>query len=308
MNKSQRTGHIIAVMTMLLWGTTFISTKVLLTGFTPVEILFIRFVTALVVLTILHPHMMGRSGWRQELYFAGAGLTGICMYYLLENIALTYTMASNAGVLVSIAPFFTGILGHLVFREKEKLHPGFFAGFIVAIAGISLISYNGSRFHLSPKGDILCIAAAAVWACYSVCIAKINEFGYHNLASTRRVFMYGIVFMIPALFVFGFSPDLSLLADPKYLSNLAFLGVGASAICFASWNKAVSILGVIKSSIYIYLGPVVTLTASVLILKEPLTLCMAAGAFLTLSGLMISESPAFFASLRAGRSAGREEG
>lgn len=54
---------------------------------------------------------------RQEAVFAAAGLCGVCLYYLQENIALTYTMASNAGVIISIAPFFTAMLTQLFTKE-----------------------------------------------------------------------------------------------------------------------------------------------------------------------------------------------
>lgn len=56
---------------------------------------------------------------KQELYFAAAGLCGVTLYYLLENIALTYTFVSNVGVIISIAPFFTAILAH-VFLKGER--------------------------------------------------------------------------------------------------------------------------------------------------------------------------------------------
>ena len=266
MLKNQNTGHLMAMLTVFLWGTTFISTKVLLTGFQPVEILFFRFIIAIVVLTLACPKRIKGFDLKREGMFALAGLTGICLYYLMENIALTYTMASNVGVIVSIAPFFTAILGHIVFKDGEKLYGSFFIGFIVAMTGISLISFNGAELHLSPKGDILSIIAAAIWAVYSVCVKKIESYGYNTIVSTRHIFMYGIVFMIPALLIFGFSPDLTLLTQPKYIGNLLFLGLGASAVCFVTWNHALKLIGVIKSSVYIYLAPVVTVIASFIIL------------------------------------------
>ncbi len=289
MLKNQNAGHLLALLTVFLWGTTFISTKVLLTGFQPVEILFFRFVIAIVVLTLASPKCIKGFDLRREGWFALAGLTGICLYYLMENIALTYTMASNVGVIVSIAPFFTAILGHLVFKDGEKLYGSFFIGFIVAMAGISLISFNGAELHLSPKGDILSVIAAAIWAVYSVCVKKIESYGYNTIVSTRRIFMYGIVFMIPALIIFGFSPDFTLLAQPKYMGNLLFLGLGASAVCFVTWNHALKLIGVIKASVYIYLAPVVTVIASFIVLHENITVMSAAGTLLTLAGLVISE-------------------
>ena len=116
MEHSRALGHVLAFGTVAVWGTTFISTKVLLTGFQPVEILFIRFILGLLALFLACPRRIRGTTWRQELLFAGAGLTGVCLYYLLENIALTCTLASNVGVVISVIPFFTAVLAHLVLK------------------------------------------------------------------------------------------------------------------------------------------------------------------------------------------------
>ena len=110
MKQNKAAGHLAALLTIFIWGTTFISTKVLLRDFQPVEILFFRFVIGLAALAAACPRRIKGTTLRQELAFASAGLSGVCLYYLLENIALTYTMASNVGVIISVAPFFTGIL------------------------------------------------------------------------------------------------------------------------------------------------------------------------------------------------------
>ena len=153
-------GHLAALLTIMIWGTTFISTKVLLTGFLPVEILFFRFVMGLFALLAVCPRRLKGTTARQELAFAAAGLCGVCLYYLLENIALSYTMASNVGVIISVAPFFTALLSHLFLHQDEKLRPGFFLGFAVAMAGIILISFNGSSLQFGPTGDLLALLAA----------------------------------------------------------------------------------------------------------------------------------------------------
>lgn len=293
MEQNKATGHLSALLTILIWGTTFISTKVLLVDFQPVEILFFRFVMGLLALLIVYPHRMKGTTRKQELTFVVAGLCGVCLYYLLENIALTYTMASNVGVIISVAPFFTAILSHLFLKQDEKLRANFFIGFVVAMAGIALISFNGSTLQLNPVGDLLALLAAFLWACYSILTRKISSFGYNTILTTRRVFFYGILFMIPALFLFDFKLDLSRFANMTYLLNILFLGLGASALCFVTWNFAVKLLGAVKTSIYIYLVPVITVAASVLILHEPFTWMTGMGTVLTLAGLLLSESKLF---------------
>lgn len=285
-------GHLSALLTVMIWGTTFISTKILLTDFQPVEILFFRFVMGLLALAAVSPRRLKGTTQAQELTFAAAGLCGICLYYLLENIALTYTMASNVGVIISVAPFFTAILSHL-FLKEERPKASFFLGFGVAIAGIALISFNGSRLELNPMGDLLALLAALVWACYSILTRKISGYGYSTLLTTRRIFCYGILFMLPALFLFDFKPEFSRFANPISLFNILFLGLGASALCFVTWNFGVKVLGAVKTSIYIYMVPVITVITSVAILGERITPLAAGGTLLTLAGLFLSESKRF---------------
>ena len=157
------------------------------------------------MLITVYPKRLKLRDKKQEIIFAAAGLCGICLYYLLENIALTYTMASNVGVIISVAPFFTAVLSHLFMKTEEKLKVQFFVGFSVAMIGVCLISFNGSKLNLNPIGDILAIAAAFVWAVYSLLTRKISSFGYHTIQTTRRIFVYGIIFMLPFLIIFDFN-------------------------------------------------------------------------------------------------------
>lgn len=281
-------GHLAALVTILIWGTTFISTKILLNVFHPIEILFIRFTLGFVILAIAYPRILHIKDKRKEITFALAGLCGVCLYYLLENIALTYTLAANVGVIISVAPFFTAIVSRLVSKD-EKLRINFFVGFLVAMVGIFCISFNGQALEINPLGDVLALIAAFIWALYSVLTRKISQYGYNTIQSTRRVFAYGLVFMIPVLFVFDFDIELQQFSEATNIFNILYLGAGASALCFVTWNIAVKILGAVKTSIYIYMVPVITVVTSVIILGEKLTLMSGIGTALTLLGLIISE-------------------
>lgn len=287
--KKEIQGHLLAFVTIFIWGTTFISTKILLKAISPIEILFLRFAIGFALLLLICPHRLRIRERKQELYFAGAGLCGVTLYFLLENIALTYTFASNVGVIVSIAPFFTAILAHY-FLDGEKLRLGFFMGFVLAAAGIFIISFNGSsRLELNPMGDILALSAAVVWAAYSVLTKKISGFHYNTIQTTRRIFFYGLLFMLPALLIFGFRPSIDQLIQPVNLFNILFLGFGASALCFVTWNSAVKQLGAVKTSVYIYAVPVITVVTSILVLHERITGIAVLGIVLTLAGLLVSQ-------------------
>ena len=198
-------------------------------------------------------------------------------------------MASNVGVIISVAPFFTAILSHLFGRSGEKLRAGFFIGFGVAMAGVVLISFNGSRLQLNPMGDLLALLAAFVWACYSLLTRRISSLGQPVILTTRRTFFYGIICMIPALLRFDVRLGLERFAHPVNLMNVLYLGLGASALCFVTWNVAVKVLGAVRTSVYIYMVPVITVITSVLVLKEPVTWTSAAGTMLAVAGLFLSE-------------------
>ena len=102
--KTKAAGHLAAIFTMLIWGTTFISTKVLLEDLSPLEILVLRFVAGYIFLWIIRPVPLKAGSLKREIMIV-AGITGIGIYYLMENIALTLTQASNISVIVSIALF-----------------------------------------------------------------------------------------------------------------------------------------------------------------------------------------------------------
>ena len=183
-------GYAAALATALVWGLTFVSTKMLLVTFTPVEILFIRFVIGTVVLFIIAPRRLRTKGWDEEKYFIIAGLSGVSLYYFMENVALVWSTASNVGVIVSTAPFFTALF------SSEKKSRWFFIGFIAAILGIAAMSFGSLEVSKETLlGDMLSLLAAATWGIYSVASKKISTFGYSSILTTRRSFLYGIIAM-----------------------------------------------------------------------------------------------------------------
>ena len=286
-NDRQRIGQAATLVTILIWGTTFISTKVLLDTLSPVEILFLRFSLGYLALWLAAPRRLRLTDRRQEGLFALAGLCGVTLYYGFENLALSATRASNVGVIISIAPFFTVLFSAVFLKEKR---PGlrFFAGFLIAMAGIMLISFNQEAVEIHPVGDGLAVLAAMIWAVYCLLSRRISELGYNVLLATRRTYFYGLLFMLPLTFT-QFSVSLPTILRPEILFNLVFLGLGASALCFVTWNLAVGILGSVKTSVTIYIVPVITAVASALVLHEPLTPKVILGLALTLGGLVLSQ-------------------
>lgn len=282
-------GHIISIFTILVWGTTFISTKIILKDFMPVEILFIRFLMAYIALILIYPKFHKIKSFKDELLFLGLGLSGVSLYFITENMALKFTLASNVGLIISMAPIITAILANY-FTKDEKMNRKLFGGFMIAILGIFLVMFNG-RFilKLNPKGDLLTLAAALTWAIYSVLVRLVDK-GYNSILATRKIFFYGILTSIPLLILFraDLKPDNPL--NATLIVNIIFLGLIASALCYVTWNKAVSILGSVRTSNYIYLIPFVTMVTSVIVLNEKINGLTIIGAILILTGVYVSEN------------------
>ena len=268
-------GHLLALFVTIVWGSAFVSTKVLLRAFHPIEIIIFRFLIAWAVLFLCSPKPLLPKSWKSELPFIGAGLTGLTLYFMLENFALSYTFASNVGIIIAAAPMFTALLMWAC-RRTARPRWTFFAGFVIAIAGIAL-------------GDLLTLGAAFSWGAYGVLVEVVQPQGYTDLQATRKIFFWGLVFTIPFVFINHLDVSLARFAAPEMLFNVLYLGLGSSALCFVFWNKATACIGTVATNVYIYLTPVVTVIASALFLGEPIRPAGLGAIALILLGLWLSQ-------------------
>lgn len=280
--------HLIAVLTVCIWGSTFIATKTLINqGLTPVEIFTYRFSLAYLCLLAFCHQKLTANTWRDEGLFLLAGLTGGSLYFISENSALEITMASNVSLIVCTTPVLTVLLSSFFF--KEKLRKGFIAGSLVALSGVTLVVFNGSVFlKLNPLGDCLTLLAALSWAFYSLILRQMGN-KYSTLFITRKVFFYGLITMILYLPFAPSSFHLERLCYPLVYGNLLFLGIVASMLCYLSWNACVRIIGASRASNYLYINPLVAVWASHLFLSEPITPTALLGAGLIIGGVYIVE-------------------
>ncbi len=291
MKNKNAIGNIITLLTMSIWGTTYISTKILLQNLQPLEILFYRFFIAYFALMMIYPKFKKIRSVKEELIFMSAGATGVTLYYLIENVALKYTLASNVGLFSAMAPILTAILSNF-FIGREVFAKKLLYGFIISISGVFLVIFNGNFvLKLNPLGDFLAILAAFIWAVYSIILKKLNnKYDYNYIYVTRKIFFYGVIFMIPLMFTFDIKLSFEKLLIPSVFFNILFLSLIASALCFITWNIGVSYIGAVKASNYIYIVPLITTMTSVIILKESINNIVLFGAILILLGLYISQN------------------
>ena len=289
MNDKKLFLNLLALITVVIWAATFISSKILLNTFTPLEVMFYRFVIAYFLLLIIHPKFHKIDSLKEEIMFLLSGITGGSLYFLTENSAVKISQVSNVGLIVATAPIITALFAHF-FTKGEKLNKNLFIGFLIAISGVILVMFNGNfMLKLNPVGDILALCAAVSWSVYSIITKKLGS-KYNPLYLTRKIFFYALLTMIPFLFTSEFNFDISKLLTFEIMSNLLFLGIVASSICYVMWNFTVNKLGVVKTNNYIYLIPAITLLLSVTILHEKITLYSGIGALLIFLGVYVSEN------------------
>lgn len=279
--------HILAIVTIFVWGTTFVSTKVLLThGLTPPEIMFYRFIIAY-ALTWIFTRKLRADSWADELLLAVAGFMGGTLYFLAENTAIDYSITSNVALVVCVTPVLTALLTSLCY--KERITARLVVGSVVALMGVGFVVLNGTVLKIHPLGDALALVAALAWAVYSVVIRRFDG-KYTTWFVTRKVFFYGIVTMIPFIAAgMGGGLHLDRLTIPVVAGNVLFLSVVASLLCFYSWNLVLEKLGTIRASNYMYTQPLVSLACSVAVLGEPITYIALLGTLFILVGIYVAE-------------------
>jgi len=292
--------HLLALVVIAIWGVTFVCTKVLIgAGMDPAAIFFCRFVLAYAGIWVYtlaaRKERKVWNGWKDEGVFFLLGVTGGSMYFLTENTALVYTQASNAAFLVGTAPLWTAVLTLLYSRlgkgrfaeNLEKIHVGWplVGGTVLALLGMGLMVFEGRRIQLSARGDLLAIGAALCWAVYSLFMGEMTR-EYGTLTATRKVFIYGLLTILPFLGGCKDSFDTSILMQPAVWGNLVFLGLIASLACFLAWNLVMDRLGNVTSTNYVYLNPIFTLLSAMALLGERLTLAGAVGSAAILAGVI----------------------
>ena len=287
-NREKLTGYLFALFTIVVWGSTFISSKKLLTVYTPSQIMLTRFLLAYCALWLLRPRKLTLTR-KQEAAFFLLGLSGCSIYFYTENTALTYTLASNVSIIVAAAPIFTAILAH--FAGEERFRRSTLWGFLVAFTGVVLVVCNGTFvLKLNPRGDFLALAAAACWAVYSVLLRRVSQ-GLDPILVTRRTLFWGAVTAAPMVLLEGAPYPTAPLLTPLVAGNFLFLGLIGSGLCYVLWNKAFHLLGVVATNNFIYLNPFVTIVVARIFLDEPISPLALLGAVLITVGVVVSQRP-----------------
>ena len=284
-DKKQTKGHLLSVLCVLAWGTSFLVSKSLLDKISPVQLMLLRFVIAWLAIWLIYPKW--HFNWREEGRFIVLALAGNTLYYLAENTALRLTLASNVSILVSAAPIASALMLRF-FERNERLSKRQIAGIGIAFFGVLFVVFNGVFvLKLSPLGDLLALAAAFLWALYGFLAKRIMD-SCDAFLSTRKLMFYGIVTAAPLLlFEDGGFGNVGLLKFGD-VCGLLYLGLICGALGYLMWNEAIAQIGAMKANLYVYAVPVVTMIAAAVFLDERITWGGAVGVVLVLGGMLLS--------------------
>ena len=277
------------VVTMIVWGSTFVVTKSVLDEAGPFAVTVLRFGIGLLVLL----PFAYRRGFRVRLALEPAfllfGLTGVVLYFGLQNLALVFTSAANAALISAGVPVAAALLARAFLKERIPL-PRLF-GIGLSVIGVLLVSGTTPPGG-APRvilGNALMVVAVVGYGAYGV-QGRAMRGGerYPAVVATTASFAAGLLFLLPLAageaLLFG-TPQLG----PRGWLVVAYLGAVASALAMFLWNYALRHVAASAAALYINLVPVVGLGFA-LLFGERVGAAQLVGGALAVAGVLLGDA------------------
>jgi drug/metabolite transporter (DMT)-like permease len=287
-DKTKAAASLYATMSISFWGISFVSTKAVLDTLNPYTLLVLRFAIGALFLLML----LLLKGYRLTIplkyipHLIILGVLGVFIHQVIQAMALLTIDASSAGWMISFSPVFTVILSMIFLHEKMTVPKAL--GMIIAITGVLMVtaSRSGHSFGFAVNiGYILMILSTLNWAVYSVLLKKLH-IELPSLVITYYMCVLGFCLTFPFLIRNRGWESISLLSNVEW-AHLVFLGVFVSGIAYWYWAKALEVLDASKVSMFLYLEPVTTLIAAILLLHEKIVFISILGGVIIIMGVVI---------------------
>lgn len=295
MPKSKLIPYLEAVFTVVVWGGTFIATKIALQEVSPATIVWIRFAMGVVILgaTVVLRKQFAIPEKSEWLYFALLGFIGVTFHQWLQANGLKTAQATTTAWIVATTPIFIAILGWLVL--KEKLNWIQVGGIAVAALGVLLIVSKGNLGALftgkeGTIGDLLVLISAPNWAIYTVLSRR--ELARHPAA--RMMFYVMLLgWLFTTIWIFGFGPGLSEIHNitMKGWGAILMLGIFGSGLAYIAWYDALQALPASQLGVFLNIEPLVTTLLAALLLNESITLLVLLGGGIIILGIYLVNRP-----------------
>ncbi|MEW6377162.1 MAG: DMT family transporter [Thermodesulfobacteriota bacterium] len=282
-----------ALAAVIIWGFSFIATKVALREIHPFTLLTFRFgMGALLLLLIQLKKDRGflknfsSVDWLTILLLAIVGITG---HNLLQAYGLLYTTAINTGWIVAIMPIFIAIGAR--FYLSEAITSRKMAGIIIGFLGVFLVISKGelsfSMFHLGATfGDFLILISALTWTAFTV-VGRGFLSRFKSLTAITPIMMVGCLITFPLAALKGEWNTFFHLSLSAWMGIL-FLGILSSGLAYLFWYAALEKKDSSIVGMYLYLEPFVTLVGASLLLNEEIQWITLAGGGMILSGVYLA--------------------
>ena len=270
-------GVLAVLLTVLIWGSTFVVTKAALQSAGPFTLAVLRFAIALAILLPL----AFRRGFhlRDALHptFLKFGLTGVALYYGFQNLGLSFTSAGTAALIQTLVPAVTVLLS--VWQLKERVTALQVFGILLTIAGAALASGTGAPSAANPApllGNLFILGGVFAWAIYTMQGKRLSA-QYPSIVLAAGSILSGTLILLP--FAIG---ELILSSPPSFhgasLLALLYLGTVASAVPMFLWNAGLRLLPASVAAPFINIVPVVGLAFALLAGERPAALQILGGA------------------------------
>ena len=264
-----------AIAANAIFGLSFMFSKMALNVTDPVILLCCRFYVTVIALNlmifarIMKPNFKGKNIKAAIL----VGFLQPVLYFLLESYGLEYTTASFTGIIASISPVFTAVLGGILLNEKPSPKQWLFIG--VSIVGVMMISLAPGGGSNTLTGCLCLLGAYLVGSLYSILVRKLSkEFTAFEL--TYVMFTVGFLFFgVSALVQYGsetFAMIGNALSHKEFLIGIFYLGALASVGAFMMLNFAVAHLPVTQVMIFGSFATIISTLAGVFVMGDPFTI------------------------------------
>jgi len=287
-----------ALAAVILWGISFVATRAALSEISPIPLVFTRFALGTAfLLTLLavrrRLEIPPRESWPA---LAAMGFLGIFLHQMLQAHGLTLTTAVHTGWLIGLIPIWSAVLSAVVLREK--LGSAKVAGLLLGFAGAALVvtrgNLSGGLLALpTTRGDLLILASTVNWAVYSV-VGRRTLARLGSARATTFAMFVGWAMLAPFFFLGAGWTEYARLS-PAGWAAIAFLGIGCSGLGYLFWYAALEKLETSRVAAFLYLEPLVTLAAAVVLLGEPVHAMTVVGGLIVLAGVFLvsgARSPA----------------
>jgi drug/metabolite transporter (DMT)-like permease len=282
--------HIIAMVSMLFWGMSYIWSKIVFEFYSPLTTIFFRLLISFLslILFIALTHQFEKIRKEDRWLFIAGALFNPFLYFIGENYGLKMVSASLSSIVVATIPLFAPFAAYYYF--KEKLKPVNLAGLILSFVGLLIIILK-KDFSLSadPLGLLLLFLAVFSAVFYTIFLKKLTT-RYSPLTVITWQNLLGALYFLPFFLFFETPKVFEAIPDAKTLGALILLGVFASSLAYVLFAGVVKSLGVIQSSLYTNLIPVFTVIFAFYFLNESFTTTKIIGMAVVITGVVLSES------------------